>query len=134
MTAPNRQESGKRRALGLRCPVCGGDKAFESFFKMRNRCRSCGFVYEREPGYFLGSTYLNYGVTVVLVGITTIVMTFGFDVPVEKCWPAWLVVGTGFPLFFFRYARLWWTALDIRLDPPTEKDFSDRDRNIRPLE
>lgn len=122
------------RAIRLLCPVCGGDRPFVNWLKMRNRCRACGFVYEREPGYFLGSTYLNYGTTAALCAIAWLVLVLAFGVKTENCWPAWVVIGAAFPLWFFRYARLWWCAFDLACDPPTTKDFATEDRNIRPLE
>jgi len=44
---------GYRRALKLRCPNCGEDDLYRSFFRMNDKCSACGLKYEREPGYFL---------------------------------------------------------------------------------
>ena len=54
------------RALRLRCPRCGEGMLFLGWFHMRSRCDWCGLIYEREPGFFLGSIYVNYGLTAVL--------------------------------------------------------------------
>ena len=34
---------------------------------MRERCEQCGLRFDRGPGYYLGSIYINYGLTAVIV-------------------------------------------------------------------
>ncbi len=105
-----------RRAAGLRCPRCGGGKLFQGWFRMYERCPNCKLKYERGPGYFLGSAYLNYGLTAVIITASYITLRFAAGVPSR-----YLLWGLGafcvvFPLFFFRYARAWWLALDCHFD------------------
>lgn len=53
------------------CAKCHQGKVFEnnnpySFkngLKMKEECSCCGFRYEREPGFFYGSMYVNYALT-----------------------------------------------------------------------
>lgn len=84
---------------------------------MRERCDHCGYSYQREPGYFLGSIYFNYGLTAILVtaAFFTGYLVFDFS-PDHMLW--WL---TGFcvlfPLWFFRYARSLWMGFDTFWDP-----------------
>ena len=48
------------RALLLRCPHCGGRGLFETFFKLRPHCPSCGLRLERGEGdYFVGAYLFN---------------------------------------------------------------------------
>jgi uncharacterized protein (DUF983 family) len=121
------------RALLLRCPYCGEGRAFRTWFRMHNRCPSCRFVFEREPGYFLGATYFNYGVTAISCFLVTPIFCFGFDWRVESMIPIWCALGTVVGLWFFRYARLIWVAFDLSHDPATPHDFSDEDRTIPPI-
>jgi len=54
------------------CPNCHQGKVFadKSFFfslgfpKMHEHCSHCGFKFEKEPGYFFGAMFVNYGLTV----------------------------------------------------------------------
>lgn len=113
----------RKRAFRLRCPYCGMGAPFDGWFGMREACEACGFKFEREPGYFLGSIYLNYGVTAA-VGLG---WTFGWMFAGEERWyvnilPAALFAMT-FPLWFLRYARLLWIAFDLSWDPATDDDF-----------
>ena len=90
---------------------------------MHRHCPECGFVHEREDGYFLGAIYFNYGVTgIVLVGA---VLFHHLVVP----FPQWLLIvggvlfGLVFPVWFSRWSRSAFMALDQYYHPPDEKDF-----------
>lgn len=55
-----------------KCPKCGQGKVFYKkgnplLFQMpgmHDNCRVCGHKFEREPGYFFGSMYVSYALTV----------------------------------------------------------------------
>jgi uncharacterized protein (DUF983 family) len=111
------------RALALRCPRCGNAPVFRGWFGMHDRCSACGRTFNRAPGYFLGSIYFNYGVTAVLLVIGYFTLFFALG----RVGPAWLAALAAFtlffPLWFFRYARALWMALDEQLDPwPNEQE------------
>lgn len=105
------------RSLRLRCPRCGQGKLFKGWFTMHPRCESCGLVYEREPGFFLGSIYVNYGLTAMLVTIGYFGLFFA-DVmtPQQVLW-LMLAFSLVFPLLFFRHARSLWLGFDQYWDP-----------------
>jgi uncharacterized protein (DUF983 family) len=106
------------RTLRLHCPLCGQGRIFRTRYRMFSHCSSCGLKYEREAGYFLGSIYINYGVTSVLITIGYPLLVFGFDLPGHVIvWVA-LVFCLVFPCWFFRYARSLWLGLDQLFDPP----------------
>lgn len=104
------------RSLRLRCPRCGRGRLFEGWFRMARGCPECGLKFDREPGYFLGSIYFNYGVTAVIVTASYVVGSFVYQVPDNVLLA---VLGTFcflFPLWFFRYARALWMGLDELFD------------------
>jgi uncharacterized protein (DUF983 family) len=106
-----------RRGLRLSCPRCGGRPIFRGPFRMLERCPACGLVFEREPGYFVGAIYLNYGVTavVMLAGYLALDAGLGADVGVQLLvWGSFVVV---FPLWFFRYSKSLWLSVDHLVDP-----------------
>jgi len=116
------------RALRLRCPRCGESALFTGPFTMQQRCASCGLTYEREPGYFVGAIYLNYGVTAVLaLGIT-----WSLDLAVGLTLRQQLVVAIAVaalvPLAFFRYSRSLWLALDYLVTRADERRERRRQR------
>jgi len=79
-------------------------------------CDECGTRLERDPGYFLGSAYINYGITAGLTTITYVVLHFGFDWSNRILMPGLMAFCLVFPLIFFRYARSLWLALDCFFD------------------
>jgi hypothetical protein len=84
---------------------------------MFEACPNCKLKYERAPGYFLGSTYINYGVTAVVITVLYITLHFGYEFDNRMLTGPMVLFFIGFPLFFFRYARSLWLALDSLLDP-----------------
>lgn len=104
------------RALRLRCPRCGEGRLFTGWFTMPERCRGCHFKFERDPGYFLGSAYINYGATAVILLIAYPLLHYGFGLTNQQLAP-WLAgLCIAFPLWAFRYARALWLALDCHFD------------------
>lgn len=104
------------RALRLRCPRCGGGKLFRNGFQMYSHCPNCKLQYERAPGYFLGSAYINYGITAVLLTVMYMLLHFGFGYGNRALAGPLAAFCIVFPLFFFRYARAWWLAMDCYFD------------------
>jgi uncharacterized protein (DUF983 family) len=105
------------QALRLRCPMCGRSKLFRSWFRMHHACDQCGIKFDRGPGFYLGSIYINYGLTAFVVTVGYLVMFFA-DTP----YPGTRLVLLSafcllFPLCFFRYARSLWLAMDVYFDP-----------------
>ena len=91
---------------------------------MRDPCCYCGRKFDRAPGYLLGSIYVNYGVTALLVVIVYFSLYFGTMLTSRE-----LLVLLGmfvllFPMWFFRYARALWLAFDEFFDPwPNEQEM-----------
>jgi len=111
------------RALKLRCPACGRAKLFRNMLSMADPCPVCGRKYDRAPGYLLGSIYFNYGITAVLV----VILYFGLFLTTDLTGKQLLYLASAlallFPLWFFRYARALWIAMDEKFDPwPNEHE------------
>lgn len=118
-STPARHTTGSllMRSLRLRCPTCGVGKLFRSFLSMNDPCPECGRKFEREPGFWLGSIYFNYGITTLIV----IVLYFSLYLTKTMSGKSLLAVlgvfALLFPLWFFRYARALWVSFDERYDP-----------------
>lgn len=108
------------RAIRLRCPFCGQGKLFRHPFRMHDHCPNCEAKLEREPGFYLGSIYFNYGLTALISAIAYPVLLL------NKVLPDWqlqaIILGfvVVFPLWFFRYARSLWLGFDEFADPRTD--------------
>ncbi|WP_281226792.1 DUF983 domain-containing protein [Flavobacterium aquiphilum] len=71
--------------LNNECPHCHKGKVFNEkntfmtigFPKMNQYCSHCHYKFEKEPGYFFGAMYVNYGLTVAQ-GIATYLISQPF--------------------------------------------------------
>ena len=113
---PNSVSEAFSRGARLKCPICSEGQIFEGFIRTRKICSVCGFQFERGQGYFLGSTYINYGVTTLLTTWTYMVLRFGFEVSKSVLIPALAAFCIIFPVVFFRYARSLWLSFDCYFD------------------
>jgi len=86
---------------------------------MHERCSGCGVKYEREPGFFLGSIYINYGWTAFSMTVAYLVLHVALEFENIVVMPPLLIYVVAFPLFFHRYARSLWLAMDSQFDRST---------------
>jgi uncharacterized protein (DUF983 family) len=103
--------------MRLRCPLCGQGKLFRTWLLMHERCPQCGVKFEREPGFFLGSIYINYGLTVLVVAIIYPALLFNQVVPEQPLLWSALAFTILFPLLLFPWARSLWLGFDQWRDP-----------------
>lgn len=110
-----------RRGLRKRCPRCGGGGLYRTWFQMVERCPTCGFLFEREPGFFVGAYFVNFAITEGLLFVVVMVFLFvkNADNAASVVWP--LVVGGVFavvaPLIFYPWSRTIWSAIDLAMTP-----------------
>lgn len=108
------------RGLLRRCPRCGSFRAwFRGWWKMAARCRSCGYGYERQPGFSLGAATIN---TIVTFGLIAVVMAVGFvtTYPDTSPGPILLValpVAVVVPIVFYPVSYTVWAAVDLAMRP-----------------
>jgi hypothetical protein len=99
-----------KRILTEKCPSCGLGQVFEkkkSPFQlpvMYARCTKCNYLFDREPGYFLGAMYISYGLA-VLEGILTFLICYFFFPDLPTIAVCFILVGI-FLLFSMRNYRL----------------------------
>ena len=105
-----------KRALRLRCPRCGGGRLFVGYFRMYAHCPNCNLKYEQAPGYFLGATYINYGLTASLLTMLYIGLHYGVGYDNRTLALPLASVCIAFPLMLFRFARSLWLAMDCYFD------------------
>jgi uncharacterized protein (DUF983 family) len=113
-------------ALSLRCPRCGTGKLFTGVLKMHEHCPDCGLTLEPEEGFYLGSIYANYALTVITGTTAFVLLVFvaGFNKNLVSA--GCLAFTIVFPLWFFRYARSIWLSLMYQVN---SSDFTARARH-----
>lgn len=119
MTEPIRGAKPRSRWSAIRarrCPRCWVGAVYERIFKPSKSCPQCGLVFEREPGYFLGSFYVSYALGVA-VAIPTVLIALALELsfiwlfPIVALW-----VGVMGPLIV-TYSRVIWYHMDHVVDP-----------------
>lgn len=103
------------RALGrgvrLTCPRCP-EPLFTGPFRMRGKCPACGYLIEREQGYFVGAIYVNYAITIfICLGgyfLAEALIAPGLTAQLI----AWGGLCVLIPLLSFRHSRAIWLNVD----------------------
>jgi hypothetical protein len=99
---------------------------------MHEACPHCGFSYAREPGFYLGSIYLNYGATVILTGglyaLVVLVLGLSNETALATC----LAAAVLFPILFFRHARSFLLALDSSVNQDQARQAEDAAADATP--
>jgi uncharacterized protein (DUF983 family) len=104
------------RGILLRCPRCGDGKLYRKGYTMYHACASCGWVFEREEGYWTGAMAVNLVVTEALIFI-------GIFPPLILRAPLLptLILGLGLaiitPFVFYWHSKSLWMTLDFMLHP-----------------
>jgi uncharacterized protein (DUF983 family) len=115
--------------LRLRCPICGKGELFQGYFDSPVRCPRCGFFFMRESGYFLPHVVIGYGFTVVAALGTWPLLYYVFGVRnAAVTLTTMVLVALLFGIWFIRYSKVLWLALDLTLHPPNAEDFESRGR------
>lgn len=77
--------------LAEKCPHCGQGHVFEnskgifSMPVMKEKCDSCKYSFDREPGYFIGAMYVSYGLA-IFQGIITFLICYFLFPSLETIW------------------------------------------------
>lgn len=110
-----------RRGFTKRCPRCGGKGIFTSWFRQRERCPTCGYLFEREPGFFVGAYLINFAIVEGFLFVLMMAFVVWKDQnPEGSVVPAVAVgvaIGVVGPVLFYPYSRTIWSALDLLMTP-----------------
>ena len=104
------------RAIRLRCPRCGETPLFTGWFRMAESCALCGLRFERAQGYFVGAIYINYAVTTLIAVGGFFLLWAGLGLSTRAQLLVLVPIVILFPLWFFRYSRSFWLALEWSLN------------------
>jgi hypothetical protein len=86
---------------------------------MAERCPRCRFRFQREPGEWLGSWFLNICAAQILVVALVIgaVVAFYPTPPIAVVAVVGVIGAIAFPIGFFPYSRTIWVAIDLAMRP-----------------
>jgi hypothetical protein len=115
--------------LRLKCPICGKCELFQGYFDNPSRCKCCGYFFMRESGYFLPHVPIAYAFTTLLSLASWPLLRFVFGIESAAITLTTMVaIAIFFGIWFLRYSKALWLALDLSVSPPTAEDFAERGR------
>ncbi len=102
----------------LLCPNCRNHPLFRTFFAMHPNCPGCGYVFEREAGYFIGAIYINMAITLPTLVGGYYLLDWYAGPALSTQFIIWGLFSVSFPVLFFRYSRGVWINLDYYFTHP----------------
>lgn len=113
-----------------KCPHCregnmfldNGSYHLKSFMKMYDQCPLCGQKMEIEPGFFYGTGYVSYGITVAFSVFTFVAWWVLIGMSVDDNRVFWWLCVNGLLLiflqpYFMRLSRTVWLSIFVKYDP-----------------
>lgn len=112
------------RAIARHCPRCGGGGIFSNWAALHEHCTTCGFKFEREPGYWVGALIVNMAVS-LFVFLVTLVGGIAITWP-EPPWnllsAATIGVMLVVPIVFYPWSKSIWMAIELSYHKLEEKE------------
>jgi len=118
------------RCLKLRCPVCGLSSIALRPFNLKHHCESCGAIFKREEGFFVGAIMANVVATEVFIVIAYLSCLIFTSLGDQTILTILFVVAVTFPLAFYHHAWALWLGMDHLIEglPQSEKGQHPRKR------
>jgi uncharacterized protein (DUF983 family) len=100
------------KLFACKCPRCRQGDMFitknpyrlKSFMKMYDNCIVCGEYFDKEPGFYYGSSYISYGLSI------------GISIATLVAW--WLIIGFSLQDYRFFYWIVFNAFFLVALQPP----------------
>ncbi len=120
------------RAVRRQCPRCGGHESFDGYWVLAETCPTCGMLYEREPGYWIGAMIINTAVTiglflVVFVGAAAALWP---DVPWTLLLFGTMALNLAVPIAFYPFSKTVFVALDLSVRPLADDEAAKAARRV----
>jgi hypothetical protein len=84
---------------------------------MNTVCAVCDLRFERAQGYWIGAIYVNYAATTAIAVGGYFALWRWVDLSTAAQLALWLPFCVLFPLWFFRYSRAVWLAVETGVNP-----------------
>lgn len=110
-----------RRGFLKRCPRCGGRHVYRTWFRMHERCPTCGMAFEREEGFFVGAYLINFAI--IEIALFVVIMAFiavlsqNSDANVVPPLVIGGLLALVLPLVTYPWSRTIWSAIVLSMHP-----------------
>ena len=111
------------RSLKLKCPVCGRASIVQRPFNLKHRCDSCGTIFKREEGFFVGAIMANVVATEVFILIAYFALLLLTTLSDRATFIILFALAIAFPLTFYHHSWSLWLAMDHLIEglPPANR-------------
>jgi uncharacterized protein (DUF983 family) len=111
-----------RGFLRSRCPRCLQGRVFVPGIPglvgaINEACQACGLRFLRESGYFLGAMYISYGLGMLTILPSAVILAVVLEWPLAIVLTISLLQTVISVPLFLRYSRLIWLYMDQSIDP-----------------
>ena len=100
------------KSLRMRCPHCQQESITRYWYGIREKCGSCGYVYQGESGDFWGGVVISYafgGVAGMLTGM--VIVSLGLFETIEMRVYVSVFTGLGALVLLFPWSKSLWTHI-----------------------
>jgi uncharacterized protein (DUF983 family) len=113
-----------------KCPRCHKGHVFENNnpyslkngLTMKTNCSECGLKYEKEPGFFYGSLYVNYALSSGMFMVLYFTDALWFHMQTWLLLTLIIAAIIGLYPFTYRWGRLFWLNFFVRFDKKYKRD------------
>ena len=100
------------RCLRLRCPACGQASIVKRLFKIKQQCPSCGVLFNREEGFFVGPILINVVTTeAVILAAYSISLPF-VNTNYQHVLTLLFIIAIVFPVSYYHHTWSIWLSFD----------------------
>lgn len=115
--------------LAMKCPKCHKGNlftykspfSFKHIHEMPKECPLCGQPFEPEPGFYTGAMYVNYGITVIITGLSYLILEIIFKVSPLVFFSSYITILLVLSPFLFRYSRVIYLYMFVSYDSEAVK-------------
>jgi len=100
------------RCLKLQCPVCGRASIVERPFNLKHHRTTCGVIFKREEGFFVGAIMANVVATEIFILILYFACLLLTNFSDRITLTILFVAGVTFPIVFYHHSWSLWLGLD----------------------
>jgi ribosomal protein L37E len=125
------------RGASKRCPRCGHGGIFDSYFRLKERCPSCGLRFVREAGAFTGGLLMAWVFTLALMILPLLAYVFwrGISGRDDIAFLPFAIAAVAFavvvPIVGYPFSNSTWAAIDLASNPMEADEIADAEAHVK---
>ncbi|MBA3713229.1 MAG: hypothetical protein H0W76_12400 [Pyrinomonadaceae bacterium] len=104
------------RCAALQCPACGKSSIVEKPFFIKHHCPTCGALFMREDGFFVGAIMANVVTTELVILTFYLISLLTVSDDFQSVLNTLFTVALIFPVAFYHHSWSVWLCLDYSVE------------------